>query len=221
MSKLKIYACSGVGSVDLAKANRVTSDLENAGWQRNETLRKYLGSSDDGGCAEYFLYIFIPDSDLSKYNATIYKKRKQQIKTFEYVRQLFLDHDYGTEAELLDVIRTGIEKTFGTSVESVLFDIRSGKREAVGEPISMAVAMIISAVISLVVAVISGVISYCKEVKVAKYTAPTFQELSDSAPAPEDYKDPSEEDKKEKDKKLTYGLLAGVALLILGTLNDD
>lgn len=219
MSKLKIYACSGVGQIDHAQSNRVTSDLEKAGWSTNETLRKYLGSSDDGGCAEYFLYIFIPDSDLSKYNATIYKKRKQQIKTFEYVRQLFLDHDYGTEAELLDIIRAGIEKTFGTSVESVLFDIRTGKKEAVGEPISMAVATIISAVISLVIAVISGVIAYCKEVKVAKYTAPTFQELEDSAPAPEDY---TNNEEKNKNKKLTtYGLLAGVALLLFGTINND
>lgn len=220
MSKLKIYACSGVGSVDLAKANRVTSDLENAGWKRNEVLRKYLGSSNDGGCAEYFLYIFIPDSELSKYNATIYKKRKQQIKTYEYVRQLFIDHGYGTEADLMSIIRNGIETTFGNSVESVLFQIRTGKMEGVGIATEIIVA-IISAVVSIVLAVVSGVIAYCKEVKVAKYTAPTMQELADSAPAPEDYKDPSEEDQKEKDKKLTYGLLAGVALLILGTLNDD
>lgn len=218
MSKLKIYACSGVGNIDQAQSNRVTSDLETAGWYTNEILRKYLGSSDDGGCAEYFLYIFIPDSDLSKYNAIIYKKRKQQIKTFEYVRQLFLDHDYGTEAELLDIIRAGIEKTFGTSVENVLFQIRTGKMEGVGLPMEIILA-IISAVVSIVISVISGVIAYCKEVKVAKYTAPTFQELEDSAPAPEDY---TNNEEKNKNKKLTtYGLLAGVALLLFGTINND
>lgn len=59
MSKLNIYACSGVG--DVSASQRVAQNIENSGWMRNETLRKYLGSGKDGGCAEYFLYIFIPD----------------------------------------------------------------------------------------------------------------------------------------------------------------
>lgn len=174
MSKgLKIYACSGVGGSSLS--HDVESKLSNAGWQESEVLRKYLGGSNNGGCAEYFLYIFIPESDLAKYNEIIYKKRKGQIKTYEYVRELFTSHNYGTEADLMKIIRDGIEETFGSSVEQILSDIRTGSREAIGEPISMAVATIISAVISLVIAVVSGVIAYAQNVKVAKYTAPTFR----------------------------------------------
>lgn len=211
MSKLNIYACSGVG--DVSASQRVAQNIENSGWMRNETLRKYLGTSKDGGCAEYFLYIFIPDSDLAKYNATIYKKRQQQLKTYAYVRELFVGHDYGTEQEMLDIIRNGIEFTFGSSVESVLEYIRSGKSDGVG-PVTEAVAAIVVAVISAVVAIITGIIQYCQSVKIAKYTAPTMEEIKDSAPAATDFTGTA------KKKGLLFTAIAGVALIVFGKLRD-
>ena len=181
--KLKIYACSGVG----ATSSSVAQELENNAWSRNETLRKYLGTSADGGCAEYFLYIFIPEEELGKYNSTIYKKRKQQIKTYEYVRELFVGHNYGTESEMLNIIRNGIEKTFKMSVEQVLIGVRGGKVKGVsGDPVSASVAAIIVAVINLVIAIVSGIIAYCQTVNVAKYTAPSMEEIEASAPAATD-----------------------------------
>lgn len=210
MSKLNIYACSGVG--DVSASQRVAQNIENSGWMRNETLRKYLGTSKDGGCAEYFLYIFIPDSDLAKYNATIYKKRKQQLKTYAYVRELFVGHDYGTEQEMLDIIRNGIEKTFGVTVEDVLTDICAGKREAIGD--LMAIATIIAAVIPLIIAVVTGIIQYCQSVKIAKYTAPTMQEIEDSAPASTDITGGA------KKKGLLFAAIAGVALIVFGKSRD-
>lgn len=212
MSKLNIYACSGVGEVSASQ--RVAQNIDDSGWMRNETLRKYLGSGKDGGCAEYFLYIFIPDSELAKYNATIYKKRQQQLKTYAYVRELFVGHDYGTEQEMLDIIRNGIESTFSDSVENVLFAIRTGKRDGIGEPISMAVATIVSAVISLVIAVVTGIIQYCQSVKIAKYTAPTMEEIKDSAPAATDFTGTA------KKKGLLFAAIAGVALIVFGKLRD-
>lgn len=185
MSKLEIYACSGVG--DVISPSRVAQSIEDSGWMKNETLRKYLGTSNDGGCAEYFLYIFIPQSELGKYNATIYKKRMMQLKTFAYVRELFVGHNYGTEAEMISIIRKGIESTFGMTVEDVLAAIRNGNKDSIGEPISVAVASIITAVISAVVAIIAGIIQYCQNVNVAKYTAPTNRELEDSVPASTDF----------------------------------
>lgn len=211
MSKLNIYACSGVG--DVSASQRVAQNIENSGWMRNETLRKYLGSGKDGGCAEYFLYIFIPDSDLAKYNATIYKKRQQQLKTYAYVRELFVGHDYGTEQEMLEIIRNGIEFTFGSSVESVLEYIRSGKSDGVG-PVTEAVAAIVVAVISAVVAIITGIIQYCQSVKIAKYTAPTMEEIKDSAPAATDFTGTA------KKKGLLFAAIAGVALIVFGKLRD-
>lgn len=208
MSKLNIYACSGVGQV--TSARKVAQDIEDSGWMRNETLRKYLGNSKDGGCAEYFLYIFIPESDLAKYNVTIYRKRQGQLKTYAYVRELFVGHDYGTENELQSIIRNGIETTFGVSVETVLDEIRTGKREYVGDPI--VIAAIISAVVSVVLAVISGVIQYAQSVKIAKYTAPTYQELEDSAPAATDFT------QKSKQKSLIWVAVAGIGLMLIGTL---
>lgn len=209
MSKLNIYACSGVGG-SIPTAKRVASRIADSGWERNEVLRKYLGTSKDGGCAEYFLYTFIPQDELGKYNAIIYKKRKQQLKTLAYVREVFVGYNYGTAEDLVAIIRKGIETTFGSSVEQVLAGIRNG--ESVGEPVSMAIATIIAAIISLVIAVISGVIEYCKTVKVAQYTAPTFQEVEDSAPAATDFT--------SRPKKIGIALfaIAGAALLLINKL---
>ena len=212
MSKLNIYACSGVGQV--TSARKVAQNIEDSGWMRNETLRKYLGSSKDGGCAEYFLYIFIPENELAKYNATIYKKRQGQLKTYAYVRELFVGHNYGTESQLLDIIRNGIEKTFGAPVETVLYEIRIGKREGVGLA-TEAIIVIISAVVSIIIAVVSGIIEYAKSVKVAKYTAPTMQELEDSAPASTDITGNA------KKGGLLLAALAGVGLFLVGTFKNN
>lgn len=210
MSKLNIYACSGVGAV--SPAQRVAQDIENSGWMRNETLRKYLGTSKDGGCAEYFLYIFIPEEDLAKYNATIIKKRKQQLKTYAYVRELFVGHQYGSEVEMLDVIRKGIEKTFGNSVENVLAGIRGGNSDGIGEPLTVsAIVAIVTAVLSAVTAIVTGIIKYCQSVKIAKYTAPSFEEIEASAPAPTDMAGGT------RKNGLLWGAIAGVALFLIGT----
>ena len=208
MSKLNIYACSGL---DTCEASRVAQKITSSGWERNETLRKYLGSSNDGGGAEYFLYTFIPESELGKYNAVIWKKRKQQLKTFEYVREVFVGYDYGTEEDMVQIIRDGIEDTFGMSVEQVLAGIRGEKIDGVGA-ISVAIAMIIVAIITLVTTVITGVIQYCQSVKVAQYTAPTYQEIEDSTPDSTDFLDTS----KKKGKILA--LVAGAGVLLFGLL---
>lgn len=211
MSKLNIYACSGVGNV--VSARKVAQELEDAGWMRNETLRKYLGTSKDGGCAEYFLYIFIPDNELAKYNSTIYKKRQGQLKTYAYVRELFVGYNYGTEEQMLDIIRGGIEKTFGAPVETVLYEIRIGKREGVGLAVEAIVA-IITGIVNILIAIIGGIIQYCQTVKVAKYTAPTMQEIEDSTPAATDITG------SVKKKGLFFTALVGVGLMLIGTFKN-
>ena len=205
MSKLNIYACSGVAG---SAPQRVAQNIEDAGWQRNETLRKYLGSSEEGGCAEYFLYIFIPQEDLAKYNSTIYRKRQQQLKTYEYVRELFVGHNYGTEQDMLKIIRQGIYQTFGADVEDVLNDIMLGKSEGVGVLDPVTISAIISAVVTIVLAVISGIIEYCKSVNIAKYTAPTMEEIADSAPAATDITGTA------KKKGWLFGALAAGAIVV-------
>lgn len=214
MSKLNIYACSGLPAGTIGStAQNVARDIEDAGWKRNEVLRKYLGASNEGGCAEYFLYIFIPEQDLALWNATIYRKRKQQLKTFDYVKELFVGHGYGSEAQMLDIIRNGIESTFGKSVDRLLLEIRTGERDAIGDPLSIAIA-IITAVLPLIIAVINGIIEYAKSVKVAKYTAPTYKEIEDSAPAATDITGGA------KKKGLLFGALAGIALLVIGSFKE-
>lgn len=211
---LKIYACSGIGDSSFSQnVTRVERDLSK-GWSTNETLRKYLGTSKDGGCAEYFLYIFIPDSELSKYKVIVRKKRDQQLKTYAYVREIFTGFNYGTEAEMLQIIRDGIETTFGMTVEDVLAGIRGGKNYGVGSLSATVIAAIISAVVSVVLAVISGVITYCQGVAVAKYTAPSYRDLEVSAPSETDMTSNT------KNNFWLYGGLAAVGLWLFKKFSD-
>lgn len=209
---LKIYACSGIGDSSFSQnVSRVERDLSK-GWSTNETLRKYLGTSKDGGCAEYFLYIFIPDSELSKYKVIVRKKREQQLKTYAYVREIFTGFNYGTESDMLQIIRDGIETTFGITVEDVLAGVRSGKHESIGDP--TIIAAIISAVVSVVLAIISGVITYCQGVAVAKYTAPSYRDLEMSMPAETDMTSNT------KNNFWLYGGLAAVGLWLFKKFSD-
>lgn len=196
----------------------VFDDLNNSGWQDNETLRKYLGSSGDGGCAEYFLYTFIPEDDVLKYPSIIAKKRELQLKTYQYVLEIFTGYQYGTERDMIEIIRNGIEETFGRDVETVLYEIKIGKREAIGVPLATeAIIAIISAVLSVVLAVITGVIEYCKTKSAAKYTAPSYQDLVDSVPDSTDIIGNS----KSSNKHLWLLAAAGAVILLLGNKDKD
>ena len=166
---------------DLWIANEVKDSLVNSGWEENKTLRKYLSSSNNGGCAEYFLYLFIPEDLLPDYSAAVIRKRKLQKKTYDYVLSIWTDLNYGTEQELQSVIVDGIEETFEAPIDLVLEDIRTGKREGIGIATEIVVA-IISAIVSIVLAVVTGVVEYCKTKAAAKYTAPSYSELQASVP---------------------------------------
>lgn len=194
----------------------VFDDLNNSGWQDNETLRKYLGSSNDGGCAEYFLYTFIPEDDVLEYPSIIAKKRELQLKTYQYVLEIFTGYQYGTERDMIEIIRNGIEETFGRDVETVLYEIKTGKREAIGLA-TEAIIAIISAVLSVVLAVITGVIEYCKTKSAAKYTAPSYQDLVDSVPDSTDIIGNS----KSSNKPLWLLAAAGAVILLFGNKDKN
>lgn len=162
-------------------STEVKNDIIDSGWEQNKTLMKYLGSSKDDGCASYFLYLFIPEDQVGEYSSAVERKRKLQEKTYKYVLSMWTDLQYGTEDQLREVIKNGIEDTFEAPIEEVLKQIKNGNKEGVGIATEIILA-IISAVLSVVLAIISGVIEYCKTQTAAKYTAPSYSELKASVP---------------------------------------
>lgn len=166
-------------------STEVKNDIIDSGWEQNKTLMKYLGSSKDDGCASYFLYLFIPEDQVGEYSSAVERKRKLQEKTYKYVLSMWTDLQYGTEDQLREVIKNGIEDTFEAPIDKVLEVIRTGNANGVGEPITLtvgAIVAIVQAIVSLLIAIISGVIEYCKTKAAAKYTAPSYSELKASVP---------------------------------------
>lgn len=186
-NKLAIYACSGLHSIAGALLD----------WKTNDTLTKYLYKG-----SEYFLYTYIPDSEVSYYSRRIRRKREEQIRTLRYVKDIFIPN-YGTEAELDALIRNGIVDTFNgrkignitvevSSPEEILYILRTTENglNGVGS-ISAAVASIICAIIAAVVSIVTGLLTYYLEKSKAemrvKYIVPDENVIADSVAEAEDW----------------------------------
>ena len=136
-------------------------------------LNTYLNQSQD-----YFLYLFIPASEVGSWPKAIQQKRKKQQEIYDYCLKTYTAIN-GTEQSMQNIIRSSIIDTFGLTPEAVLRRIKAGKAtepiNGVGEPITLtatAIATIVSAVISAVVAIITVILQCVANVAVAKYAVP-------------------------------------------------
>ena len=135
-------------------------------------LNKYLY---DG--STYFLYLFMTEQQLNKATYAIRKRRKKQEEVYVYCRNCFCKEYsgvYGSEEDMVNIIRAGIIEDFGETPEQVIADILSNNGGSKGQiGIAAAVlAAIITAVTSLVLGVITAVCNYAAQVAVAKYALP-------------------------------------------------
>lgn len=139
-------------------------------------LATYLNNSKS-----YFLYTFIPDSEINSWPKVIQQKRKKQLEIYNYCLPIYKQLG-GTEEMMQRIIRSSIITTFKLTPEAVLRRIKEGKAaepygvNGVGEVITMAVATIVAAVISAVVAIITIILQCVAQVSVAKYAVPTDAE---------------------------------------------
>lgn len=174
-------------------------------------LNKYLY---DGGT--YFLYLFMTEQQLSKASYAIRKKSKKQAEVYNYCKNCFCKEYggvYGSEEDMINIIRAGIIEDFGETPEHVVADILSGNggsKEQVGAVSAIVIAAIITAVTSLVLGVITAVCGYAAQVAVAKYTVP--ENIEDGMANEEDWdglKIPSES------TTLPLIILGGAALAVV------
>lgn len=165
--KAMTKAVEGIGEVDPS-------------WQDDPDLGKYLTKS-----SEYFLYCYFTEEQLSKLPVTFRRKKKTQIFTYNYCKDLFVG-TYGSEQDMQDIIRAGIIGYFNATPEDVCKDIVSGKREAVGIPTAVIVA-IVGGIFALVQAVILKLLDMAKETKVAEHQRIDQQALSQATPNEDDF----------------------------------
>lgn len=190
----EVVALNKVG-LSASEAQAVESALEQGvsgigelDWRDNKELANYLTK---GGT--YFLYTYMTDAQLKQLPFTnksaISKKKKEQLKTYNYCKSLFVGI-YGTETAMQNIIRSGIQADFKDTPENVCASIASGEKkiEGIGVIIPPVVlAAIVTGVFSLLIAVISAICTAVAKSKADEHAAIDEKAIKASCPNASDY----------------------------------
>ena len=189
----EVVALNKVG-LSASEAQAVESALEQGvsgigkelDWRDNKELANYLTK---GGT--YFLYLYMTDKQVNmlpiKNRSSIAKKKKEQLKTYNYCKSLFVGI-YGTESAMKNIIRSGIQSELKDTPENVCEDIASGKKKIDGVGIAPVVlAAIITGIFTVLVAVISAICTAVARSKSEQYAAINEAAVKASCPNESDY----------------------------------
>lgn len=159
----------GLSAAQIAAADQWAADQEqHVGATDYGDISEYLNNSQD-----YFLYLYIPDSEVGSWSRNIQIKRKKQQEVYQYCLKIFRQI-YGDEAAMQRIIRASIIRTFKATPEQVISKMKQSG--AVGDFGISEIIAIVTAVIAAVAAVIGSVLDYCAKVAVAKYSQPVDAE---------------------------------------------
>lgn len=163
----------GIGAVDW-------SQYGDPNWLNNADLAEMLTKG-----AEYFLYTYFTQAQLNKLPYIFKLKQKQQMRTYNYCKSMFVDI-YGSEEEMQLIIRAGIVDMMGEEPEDICDGIASGKTKSIGIA-TEALVTIITAVIAAVVSIITAICNCIKETNMAKYGALDKEVIQESVPNADDF----------------------------------
>lgn len=122
---------------------------------------------DDAG--SYFLYMYIPESEISKYPFVIRARRAKEIELYNYVVKCATPL-YGSVEAIDEIIYSGVVKKYNAFPEDVIKTLST--ESGIGVLSAAVILAIIEAVALVLTAIIYGIIDYCKTVAVAKYEVP-------------------------------------------------
>lgn len=171
--KKAVETIKGIGVVDWSQYG----DPE---WLNNADLAEMLTKG-----AEYFLYTYFTQAQLNKLPYIFKLKQKQQMRTYNYCKSMFVDI-YGSEEEMQLIIRAGIVDVMGEEPEDICDGIASGKTKSIGIA-TEALVTIITAVIAAVVSIITAICNCIKETNMAKYGALDKEVIQESVPNADDF----------------------------------
>lgn len=171
--KKAVEIIKGIGTVDWSQYG----DPE---WLNNADLAEMLTKG-----AEYFLYTYFTQAQLNKLPYIFKLKQKQQMRTYNYCKSMFVDI-YGSEEEMQMIIRAGIVDMMGEEPEGICDGIASGKTKSIGIA-TEALVTIITAVIAAVVSIITAICNCIKETNMAKYGALDKEVIQESVPNADDF----------------------------------
>lgn len=146
----KYYQTDKIGAVDSNSERGMAEDICNSG--------------------TYFLYLFIGDKEIKKYNSKIQKRYKKEVELYDWCCRML----YGmySREQVLILARTGVTKYYKKSPEKVIEQLNATRDGGkIGDPITLTVEMIL-AIVSAVVAVIQALIAAIVSIINKKYQKP-------------------------------------------------
>lgn len=132
--------------VDIFDSNKISGDAASLNPNDYKTLADYILQA-----SAYFLYLWIPDEEISKYKAVIRRRRAKEIETYRYVKKN-VGNIYDDET-LKNQIHTGLLKHYKMYPEEKIEYLNTYGDGKIGigiEAILTIVTIIISTIISLI-----------------------------------------------------------------------
>ena len=174
---LNEIAVSGIGEAD--------------GWEKDASISEYLLNASD-----YFLYLFFTDEQLKDLSYAITTKRRIQYSMYDFCKSVFTKL-YGSEDEMLNIIRTGIIQESGDTPENLcraIYDAETDS-DSIGDisaatlaalELALQILIYVVAGLGVIAEIIKAVLNYCQRVKEAKYEALTNELITGGAPSTDD-----------------------------------
>lgn len=166
-----------------------------------------------------FLYMFIPENEVKKYNTTIRIKRNIEIdKSFDYIRKT--TYRMYNDATIMDMITTGCWLEYKMSPENKLQEVLANGGKVGGvEPVSWTLEAIL-ALVSVIISFLSFLMSLIMQCMQITYTVPDGYE--DGVPSEDDLESAiqrleASENKPQKSGLSKWLLFGGIGLFLFGT----
>lgn len=197
VDKIEPYNYNSVTDAQLNRYNELIADTNKVGANDRQTLGQYMTDSGPG-----FLYMFIPDDDVKKYNTTIRFKRNIELnKSFDYIRRT----TYGmyNDATILEQLETGLWIEYKMSPEQKLQELLDN-----GGKVGVITWL---TGISLVIGILGALFSLIMEIFKVTYEVPDGYE--EGVPSDEDLNEMLANSGSEKSSSNKWLLFGGIGLL--------
>lgn len=196
------YNYNQVTEAQLNRYNELITDKEKVSGDDKQTLAEYMIESGPG-----FLYMFIPDSEVKKYNSKIRVKRNIEFnKSYDYIRKT----TYGmyNDDTILEQLRMGcILKYKMTPERKLQYLLDNGGKIGV-DPVTMAALELAMIIISI----ISALFSLIMQIFQLTYSIPT--DYDKGVPdADNDFANVFDDDTEKKESSNKWLLFGGLGLL--------
>lgn len=191
-------------------------------WMKDKRISEYLLKA-----GTYFLYTYLTPDQLSKLPGVFKIKKKKQLTTYNYCKQVFVDV-YGSEDEMRDIIYSGIVKQFGETPDKLCEGFVSGKKPdgigfvflgLAGAEAVKALIEILTLVATVLGTLITAICSCIAQTNIARYGAIDKSIVNSSVPNPEDFDEIDPENPTKKISWLPFAAIGAGLLLLLRKSN--